>query len=137
MKKIYKSKVDMWLVVALLFFVICPIIPIMIVDFSWLAIVIVLIIFVFAIYPILSISYVISDSMLFVRCGILHEEKFQIKNIYKIQDTNSILSAPAASLKRIAIYFRGSSTPLIISPLEKEDFIENLMVINPDISYTA
>jgi len=137
MRRIYNSKVDTWLVVALFVFVVCPIVPVMMVDFSWIPIVMALVILAFALYFMLSISYVITDSTLFVKCGVLYKCKYQIKNIHKIQDTNSILSAPAASMKRIAIYFYGDATPLIISPRNKEDFIKTLTEINPSIRYTT
>lgn len=61
---------------------------------------------------------------------------YDINQIKKIKDTNySILSAPAASLDRIAIYFAQQKTPLVISPKDKMGFIRNLQSINPNIVY--
>ncbi len=65
---------------------------------------------------------------------IFSQRKSRHHENYKITETNSILSAPAASLDRIAIYLRRQYSPVIISPENKNEFIEELQSINPDIT---
>ncbi len=66
----------------------------------------------------------------------LSTTNYDINQIRKIKDTNSILAAPAASLDRIEIYFIQQKIPLIISPKDKNGFIRNLQSINPNIVYS-
>lgn len=62
---------------------------------------------------------------------------YPIKKIKSVKPTKSILSAPATSLiHRIAISFTDrrvlkSSMPLVISPAHQDEFILNLLKINP------
>ncbi len=64
---------------------------------------------------------------------------YPINKIKSIKPTRSILSAPAISLiHRIAITFTDrkvlkSSMPLVISPVRQDEFIAQLLKINPDI----
>ena len=64
---------------------------------------------------------------------------YPIDKIKEIKPTKSVLSAPATSLfHRLAITFTDrqilkSSIPLIISPVRQEEFIRNLISINPEI----
>lgn len=66
---------------------------------------------------------------------------YSIKKIKSIKPTKSILSAPAISLiHRIAITFTDrkvlkSSMPLVISPVRHDEFIAQLLIINPDIEH--
>lgn len=64
-----------------------------------------------------------------------------IDKIKEIKPTKSVLSAPATSLThRMAITFSErkilkSSIPLIISPLRQEEFIRQLLSVNPEIKH--
>lgn len=64
---------------------------------------------------------------------------FPIDKISEIRPTKTILAAPATSLThRIAVKFSDrkvlkSSDPLVISPVREEEFIEQLMAVNPNI----
>ncbi|MBF1507414.1 MAG: PH domain-containing protein, partial [Prevotella pallens] len=80
--------------------------------------------------------YTIHNNILSVKYSMLSTTNYDINQIRKIKDTNSILAAPAASLDRIAIYFIQQKTPLIISPKDKNGFIKNLQSINPNIVYS-
>lgn len=65
---------------------------------------------------------------------------YPIDKISEIKPTSSILSAPATSLRqRIAIKFADKSVlkstmPLIISPVRQEEFIKQLLAVNPHIN---
>lgn len=53
----------------------------------------------------------------------------QVKRIYK---SNSILSAPAASLNRICIDIK-SGPDVLVSPRYQQDFLKEIKKINPDV----
>lgn len=97
------------------------------------AVIVLIIIFTF-----LSTSYRIKGDTLIVRCA-LKSRKYPISKIAKIRPTRSILSAPALSMKhRIAITFTDrkvtrSFMPLVISPADRQDFLDMLTAINPHI----
>lgn len=135
MKKIYKSKVDIWLIFLIIGISIISILPVLLFAFSWIAISITLGLYVFILYCFYSIEYIITDDILNIKCGFLIDEKIKISNIVKIVPDKSILSAPAASLDRIGIYINNQKTPIIISPKNKTDFIYNLRILNPNIIY--
>ena len=133
---IYKSKVATWLVCAIVGFTVVPIIPILMIDFSWVMMITISLIICFELYFIFSITYIVDGQTLTVKCGFLQKKRFNIAKMKKIQRTNSILSSPAASLDRIAIYFFDQRTPLIISPQKRTEFINHLKRINPNIVCT-
>ena len=131
----YKSKVSSWLVCVIVGLTAVPIIPILMIDFSWVMMITILLIICFELYFIFSIIYIVDGQTLTVKCGFLQKKRFNITKIKKIQRTNSILSSPAASLDKIAIYFFDQRTPLIISPQKRTEFINHLQRINPNIVY--
>ena len=51
--------------------------------------------------------------------------------IKSIKKTNTWLSSPAASMDRIAIKIKFS--PLVISPQNRMEFINDLLSLNPEI----
>ena len=65
----------------------------------------------------------------------------QIDKIKEVKPTKSVLSAPATSLThRLAITFTDrkvlkSSMPIIISPVRQEEFIRQLLSVNPKIKH--
>ena len=136
--KIYRTKISYPLLLSMIGFTILPTVPIMIIDvsfISFIALAIVASFLVLALYTIFSITYSINNEILTVKVGVFQCNQYLIKDIVKIQNTNSILASPASSLDRIAIYFKHNKSPLIISPQHKDDFIQNLLDINPEIRY--
>lgn len=107
----------------------------MIYDFSWVVLAIITLLLLFSLYLLFSISYTINGNTLIVKCGIFSTAKYNIDDIYKIIDTNTTLASLASSLERIAIYFKGQKHPLIISPKNKQIFINNLQKINDKITW--
>ena len=71
------------------------------------------------------------QQLLVVKSSFLIYQTIPIQNITKIIKTNSMLSAPAASMDRIEIKQRFGS--MIISPENKKGFISRLLKINPEI----
>lgn len=87
----------------------------------------------FFIYLYLSTEYIITnDNGLLIKCGFLINERIDIKAINKINKTRTILAAPAFSFERIQIYF-GLYQSVVISPVNKDNFIKQLLLINPEI----
>ena len=66
-----------------------------------------------------NIKYSFSEDELFVKNG-FSTQSIPLKDITHIIPTNSMLSAPALSLDRIEIKYKGGS--IVISPKDKEGF---------------
>ncbi|MGM9832977.1 MAG: PH domain-containing protein [Candidatus Limisoma sp.] len=86
----------------------------------------------FATFLIFNIKYIVAQETLSIKCGFLPVEKYDIRQIVSIRCTNTIISAPAASLDRIEIRLTNRKS-VVISPADKQKFIEHLRKINPNI----
>lgn len=137
MRTIFKSKVDFFLILGFLLLTLSPVVPVLIVSFSWVVIDIVILIIILIFIPIYSTRYTVSNNILSVKCWFIMNEKFDINKIVLISVTRTMLAAPAASLDRLAIHFERQTMPLIISPRHKQQFIQLLIEINPNIRYTT
>lgn len=134
----FKSKIDWWVYAVVVFTVACCFFgPALSGD--WLLGAIISVPFaILEIFAFSSVRYVIKGDKLGLRF-FFKWEWFPICEIKEVRDINSILSAPALSTKRLAIYFinnfailKGHS-PLEISPADKKAFIAALKSINPAI----
>lgn len=99
---------------------------------NWLALMVLLLCLLFIIHLFTSISYTIIEDELKVKAGFLVNTKIPISSIHKIKETNNLISSPAASLDRLEIFY-GKYDSIIISPLDKNEFIQDLLKINPNI----
>ena len=131
MKKIYKSKIGIELVI--------PILLIIIFSFQNIinnpkisAIVVLIFVLAFILYLFVSIKYTISNQNLNIKGGFLVNENIDISKIKKIEKTFNILASPAASLDRIEIKY-GDGNSILISPKNKTEFINDVKKINPNI----
>lgn len=77
--------------------------------------------------------YVIDDAerTLLVKGGILVNNKYNIDNVTLVKKTDTWLNYPALSMDRLEIRF-GKFSRVVVSPKDKEVFINHLMRINPD-----
>ncbi len=91
-----------------------------------------LITYAFLLYMVFTTEYVIDNGKLRVRCGFFQYTPIDINSIYEIAETNTIISAPAASFDRIAIKY-GKFDEIILSPKNKISFVSDLTLINPRI----
>ena len=66
-----------------------------------------------------NVKYSLSEDKLFVKNG-FSTQSISLKDITYITPTNSMLSAPALSLDRIEIRYKGDS--IVISPKDKDGF---------------
>jgi hypothetical protein len=129
MKK-YKSKigglfsVSMFITVAVLVYTIYN-------EFTFLGVIVLLLIIAFIIDLALRTYYVINNDHLFIRCGFF-TTKIDLKSVRKISDSKDLISSPALSNDRLEIVYNKFDT-ILISPKEKTAFLSELKIANPDI----
>lgn len=79
----------------------------------------------------INTSYTVANGKLIIKCGITQCHTVEISEITLIRKTQSLLSAPALSVRhRIEVKY-GHRKSIIISPRNRHDFIDNLLHINP------
>jgi len=124
--KIYKSKVDWWLIILIGCVFGYPIIDGILTNEYFLSAIFA---FVLVLFFLLSkrIKYRIEGENLMI-----WNTKIEIKSIRKIYRTNNPLSSPALSLDRLAIVYN-KFDEILISPKERNQFIDELLKINPSI----
>ena len=82
---------------------------------------------------VLSTWYKITaDGHLIAHCSIFPEKKIPISEISAVEVTVMPVSSYALSLDRLIIY-KGDTQWLLISPVNKQDFVKLLKKHNPDI----
>jgi hypothetical protein len=87
---------------------------------------------VFILFPFFSTSYHLDGSVLRVHCGVIYRKNFDIRQVKKVEKTNSWISAPAPSLDRILLTFQ-DGTELVLSPKDQAGFIAALEEVNGSI----
>jgi hypothetical protein len=108
---------------------------------GWIVVAILCFCVAFCLTPFLSIWYEVDGEDLVIYQFFM-PTRLPIMKIGKIEPTKSMLSAPATSLtKRLAISFTDrsvlkSSMPIMISPANRQLFIDTLLSINPNIEVT-
>lgn len=118
---------------------VCCVIPCFMDDGIWPTI-ICLTMLVFVMVTFLGIYYRIDGDKLVVYSFFI-PTVYPIDKIKEIKPTKSVLSSPATSLThRLSITFTDrkilkTSIPLIISPVRQEEFILQLLSINPEIKH--
>ena len=124
--KVYKSKIDWWLIILIGALFGYPIIEgIISKDYLMSLVFFGLVVLIFLMFW--SIQYKIVGEQLKV-----WTTKIDIHSIKKVYRTNNPLSSPALSLDRIAIVYN-KYDEIYISPKNREDFIKELLKINSDI----
>lgn len=124
--KIYKSKVDWWLIAVILIAFGYPIVDgILSEEYVLSAVFIVLLVLFYFLAK--SIQYKIDGENL-----VIWRTKIPIQSIHKVYRTRMPLSSPALSLDRIAIVYN-KYDEIFISPKEREEFIKELLKVNPTI----
>lgn len=126
-----------WFILGLV--TVCCVVPSFLDDGIWSTI-ICIVMLAFVLVTFFSIYYRIDGDKLVVYTFFI-PTAYPIDMIKEIKPTKSVLSSPATSLShRLAITFTDrkilkSSIPLIISPVRQEDFIRQLLSVNPEIKY--
>ena len=136
MNKVYKSKVAKWYVWFCIGMTIAFLGSIYLCyDLTWILLIDVLLmgIGLVMIYDmLLHTDYIISGERLHIRCGFLFRMDLPISKILEITHKSTILSSPALSAKRIGLRY-GKRRWVYISPKNQEEFISDLITINPTI----
>ncbi|KWW17578.1 MULTISPECIES: PH domain-containing protein [Peribacillus] len=126
----YPSKKDWWMYVVFLGIFLAILSPVVMAeDFSslWAAIPIICLL----LWIWFTTYYVIEDKTLLVRSAFIRKT-ISIDDIQAIDRSFNPLSSPALSLDRIKISY-GPHQYILISPLHREMFIEELLKRNPSI----
>lgn len=89
-------------------------------------------VFFIIIYFLYSTVYIIQEKQLIIKIGFYSYKPISISAIKEIRKTNNIISSPAPSLDRIEIIY-GSNKSIIISPENKEKFMQDILNINNEI----
>jgi PP-loop superfamily ATP-utilizing enzyme len=128
--KVFKSKIDWWFGLILVYPIFMSIKNIL--EDEWIGLiglaVVVGLILVFS----KTTRYIIKENQLIIKSTWIVNEKIDISKITKIEKSNSVLSSPALSLDRIRIRYN-KFDEVLISPKEKKEFINEVLKINPKI----
>ena len=127
---VYRSKISYWLV-ALITLIILGVMVTMIVVKAFSALIIDMLIIAVFIHLFATTYYTITGNTLKVRCSFM-VINIDIATITKIENTNSVLSAPALSMDRIEVFYNKYDS-MVISPGDKAGFITRLKEMNPEI----
>ena len=128
--KVFTSKIDWWFGLVLLYPIYRSVLAMISGDvfgYVVMALIIASILFFSK-----TTQYIITDTQLVIKCMFIVNEKIDIEKIRKIEKTSSILSSPALSLDRIAIKYN-KFDEIYISPKDKQLFIDEILLINPNI----
>lgn len=128
----YKSKIDTWLLVLMLASTFGPSMLIFSKSIPY-ALVYAALLAAFFLPLLMGTYYRIEGEVLQIKSGFLHNQKVAVKDIQKIKETKDLISSPALSLDRLAI-FTGRYDSVLVSPKDKDAFIAHLLSINPNIN---
>lgn len=129
---IYKSKVDLWLLLVLILTTGAPLVFSIAKGPHWAGVAICLPLMAFVGYTVLTIRYTIREGNLYIRGGFSKFDPIPVAAIRRIEATRSLLASPAASLDRLEIFYNRYDS-VIVSPKDKSGFINGLTLINPEI----
>lgn len=134
---VYRSKVDAWLVILLLFVWVFSLWTVMTGDPSvvlWISAAVIVLMLVAMTDIVTRITYVITGNTLTVKCSFFMKKDFDIRHIKSIKPSHSFLASAGASLDRLAIRFDNSHDVLLISPKDKQGFIDHICRVNPGVT---
>ena len=127
----FKSKVDLWLAAVLWGTVVICFFPIFLEKGLIIGLTIGSSMAIFILLLWINTKYYIRDEHLVIK-GVLKDTLIPIVSITSVNSTRNPSSAPALSMDRLEINY-GNFDFVLISPLEKERFMEELLKINPQI----
>lgn len=132
MGKVYKSKIGEGLVITLVVILGFTFVSMVSGGATWVGIATLLPLVAFIVHMLFNTHYTIQGETVHIQCGFFRYPSVNIKTIRKISETNSLLAAPAVSMDRLEISYNRFDS-IVISPKDKQGFIEELKRINPDI----
>lgn len=130
--KTYKSKVDSRIVLIVVGVMVVSTVPCMLVPGAvWAVLAVDMVVGLIFADMVFNTEYTIDGQMLRVKCGMLVKDRCDIMSVTAIRPTRELGSSPAMSLDRIEIRLKDRS--IIISPKDKEGFVNDMCKVNPDI----
>lgn len=87
---------------------------------------------IFILWLLYSTRYELTDHSLIVCCGPLRWT-IGLHSIEEVFPTRNPLSSPACSLDRLRIRYRGSSFGIMVSPLDKAEFLRAIAARDPSL----
>jgi hypothetical protein len=135
--KTFHSKVSKGLMVFVLILLILPITLVFVIEKSvaeaGLLLVLIIPIILFVVHLFFNTQYTItSKGKLEIRSGLYNYRPIDIKSIYRISTSQSLLSSPATSLDRLEINY-GKNQRVLVSPQDKGGFVSALKKVNKKI----
>lgn len=131
MEKTYKSKIGPELAITL-GIVIGVSLVLNIISHRWFVLFISVGVLGFITHAFLTTSYTIDGNVLIVKSGLMINRKLGIDNITKIVESNTMQSGQSTSLDRLELYYTKYDC-VVVSPKNKQEFIENMLEVNPNI----
>lgn len=106
------------------------------IEKEWIVFLLLLAFTIFFFYGIIQTFYIVNaeQATLKVTAGPLFNTVIDINTIKRVEESNSLLSAPAMSMKRLEIIYNKFDS-LLVSPKDKEGFVAALQEVNPEIVY--
>ncbi len=132
MTKVYKSKIGIELVIPLILIFGTVLFLFVSEKRSWIGVAIILPVIFFVIHIFATTNYTINGNSLIVKSGFIFNKTIDINTIKKISETNNPISSPAASIDRLELLY-GKYESVLISPKQKQDFINNILLLNPNV----
>ena len=131
-KTVYRSGVDLWLIV-FVFGVVAGVYGVVLFTyFSWSMLITGVLLLTIIAWALFDIKYIILDNFLIVSCfSGLFKTTFDIKEITLVRATRTIQSSPAASLDRLEV--KCGRRSVVLSPRKKQEFLAHLLKINQAI----
>jgi hypothetical protein len=132
MKKTFKSKIDMLLLLPVLL-VLAGVGVYVVLNGIIAGEIAVGVILLFVLYTCLDTFYTFTnDNKLKIRSGVFYNREIYIKSIRKIRPTKNRRASPALSSDRLEISYNRYGR-VVVSPNRKSEFIRDLKEVNPRI----
>jgi len=109
----------------------------LIVEKAWLGLPITITVSFFLSDIFINTHYSISNGILSIVAGRFHKLQIPISSIFKIKPTRDPSKAPANSMDRLSIRYTldGKKNEVLVSPENKEEFMQTLKEINGNIEF--
>ena len=78
-------------------------------------------------------SYALTEEALLIRCGPFRN-RVLVSAIQEVTPSRNPMSSPACSLDRLHIKYRGSRLGILVSPLDKRSFLQDLTRLDSQLS---
>ena len=131
MNKRFRSGISWWLVGYVLVVLIGTTL-LTLKEGTWVGFAINMPILVWFVHMLMNTYYTVEAKTLEITCGIFKKIRISIKDILHVKETRNPFSSPALSMDRLEIKYADRKF-VLISPKEKNDFINTLLEKNPEI----